>query len=139
MTKSGIDVNDARSLEQSVVNLIELVRVAIAEYDASPASKSIQLPQWQTPAPWRDTVLSNLDRALNEVRAAKSSLAAPDPMPLTLAAASLAGLGKDLEFDTCWMTKSAADGIKVALEELVLVADRIYRTGYAELARMGRV
>jgi hypothetical protein len=139
MAKSGIYDTDARLLDQSIINLIERVRAAIAEFEAGPALQNTHLPVWQSPVPWRDNVLANLDRARKEVHAAFGSLAASDSMPLTLAAASLAGLAKDLEYDSSWMTQRAADGVQAALKDLVLIADRIYRAGYADLERTGRV
>jgi len=72
-------------------------------------------------------MLPNLERYHSDLQAAMRAYHAGDIMPITLAAASYAGLSKDLEFDMSWMTEQDRAAVQKGVQQVVAVADRIHR------------
>ena len=73
------------------------------------------------------------------VHAALLAYEGGDIEPITLEAASYAGLSKDLDgYRVDWMTEPNRLAFEEALDRVVMVADRIHRLGYDELERTDR-
>jgi hypothetical protein len=139
VTSSTIDPELARSLEVASTALIDLIRQAVRDFRAAPPHGSEAWELWRTPEPWESRVLSNLERYHRHLQEAVNAFKAGDIRPITLEASSYAGLSKDLDFDTRWMTEQNRIAFEEALDRVVMVADRIHRLGYDELERTGRV
>ena len=137
MTNSAIDPNLPRSLEDASARLIDRIRQAIRDFRTAPPDGSDAWESWRTPQPWETRVLSNLERYHRHLKAAVTAYDAGDIKPITHEASSYAGLSKDLDFDTRWMTEQNRLAVEEALDHVVIVADRIHRLGYDELERAG--
>jgi hypothetical protein len=139
VTNTAIDPNLPRSLEDASTQLIDRIRQAIRDFRAAPPDGSDVWESWRTPQPWETRVLSNLERYHRHLKEAIAAYDAGDIKPITHEASSYAGLAKDLDFDMRWMTEPNRSAFEEALDRVVMVADRIHRLGYDELARTGRM
>jgi hypothetical protein len=139
VTSSSINPDLVRSFEEASAALIQRIREAIRAFDADPPAGWESWELWRTPEPWKTPVLSNLERYHGHLESASHAYEAGDIEPITLEAASYAGLAKDLDFDTRWMKERNRLAVEEALDRVVGVADQIHRLGYDELAKAGRV
>ncbi len=84
-------------------------------------------------------MLPNLEEYHSGVQAALRAYQGGDIEPITLEAASYAGLSKDLDgFHMDWMLEQDRLAVDEAIHRVVGVADQIHRLGDDELTRMGR-
>jgi len=137
MANATIDRELARSFEHGSAELIASVRNAINEFYANLPQGWEAWETWRTPKPWEARVLPNLERYHSDLKTALRAYHVGDILPITHAAASYAGLSKDLEFDMRWMTDQNRATLKKCIQELVMVADRIHHLGYEALRGTG--
>jgi hypothetical protein len=133
-----IDREMIEFFENASAQLIASVQDAIHHFYASPPTGWEAWESWRTPKPWETRALPNLESYHQELKTALGACDAGDIKPITLIAASYAGLSKDLEFDTTWMKESNQRKVRKAVEQVVLIADKIYRIGYEALTITGR-
>jgi hypothetical protein len=136
MTASEISIrmDDARELEQASQALLLRIHAAVQDFYADPPPGWRQWEEHRTPRPWERVAVANLERYAGHLRQAIRSLAAGDVEPITHAAAGYAGLSKDLDFDSQWMSSPHRGAVHAAIDRIVAVADRIHRAGYAVLS-----
>ena len=127
---SSIEGSLAKALRSASAELIACIRKAIRDFYSRPPQGWEAWDSWRTPRPWEARALPNLADYHKDLEKAIDAFKAGDLMPITLAAASYAGLSKDLDFDTSWMTKQHQAAVQNAVEKVVLVADQIHRIGY---------
>lgn len=125
-----IDERLAVSFQSASADLIQVIRKAIKDFYETPPQGWEAWDRWRTPEPWNARVLPNLEKYHINVQKALAALHAGDFMPITLAAASYAGLSKDLDFDRSWMTKENQEAVEKAVVEAVAIADQIHLIGY---------
>ena len=133
MTNTTIDNKLARSFQSASADLIARIREAIHVFYSRPPQGWESWDNWRTPKPWEARVLPNLDGYHKGLEKAIEAFQAGDMMPITLAAATYAGLSKDLDLDSTWMTKQHQLAVQEAVEKVVAVADQIHRLGYEAL------
>lgn len=80
--------------------------------------------------PWKDRGVPNLEKYHMGLQKSLVALRAGDFMPITFAAASYAGLSKDLDFDRRWMTEENQKAVQKAVVDVVSLAHQIQRIGY---------
>jgi hypothetical protein len=119
-----------RSFESATAQLTSRIRDAIHDFYTTPPIGWEVWESWRTPKPWETRALPNLERYHQELKTALGAYDAGDIKPITLIAASYAGLSKDLEFDMTWMKESNQRKVQEAVEQVVLIADKIHRIGY---------
>jgi hypothetical protein len=137
---STIDPELARSFEDASAALIDRVRQAIRDFHAAPPDHRMAWESRSTPKRWETRVLPNLEEYHSGVQVALRALQAGDIEPITLEAASYAGLSKDLDgYHMDWMLEQDRLAVDEAIHRVVGVADQIHRLGYDELEKTGRV
>lgn len=139
MAAQGITPELANALQSASEQLIAAVRTALDDFQASPPAGWQSWETWRTPRPWKDKALPNLERYHADLHGALRAHQAGDIKPITTAAAGYAGLAKDLDFDTRWMTEENRLAVDQAVDRLVEVAGDIHRLGYEALAKAGRL
>ncbi len=138
MPTATIDPELIKTFEHASAQLIARVRDAISSFYSSPPSGWEAWDTWRTPKPWETRVLPNIERYQLDLGTAARAYEAGDIKPITLTAASFAGLSKDLEFDMSWMTEQNRMAVQKAVDQVVTVADKIHRLGYEALTTTGR-
>ncbi|MCB9746781.1 MAG: hypothetical protein H6755_00050 [Candidatus Omnitrophica bacterium] len=130
MTKLNIDSNLLKDIENSSNELKTCVYKAINTFYKNSPQKLSDSEESKTPLPWEKKAIPNLERYHDELLVAIQKYYIGDIKPITLMAASYAGLSKDLDFDTSWMTDQDRIAVQKSIQNLVLAADHLYRIGY---------
>lgn len=133
-----IDHKLAIAFQSASANLITVIRKAIDDFYVAPPHGWEAWERWRTPEPWKDRVVPNLEKCHLGLQKELLALDAGDYMPITLAAASYAGLSKDLDYDRSWMSNENQEAVRKAVAELVSIAHRIHRIGYDLSKKDGR-
>jgi hypothetical protein len=137
---TSIEPDLARSFEDASATLIDRIRQAIRDFRAAPSDEQAEWELRSMPREWETRVLSNLGEYHRGVHAALRAYEVGDIEPITLEAASYAGLSKELDgYRVDWMTEPNRLAYEEALDRVIMVADRIHRLGYGELERSGRL
>lgn len=112
--------------------LIGAVQKALADFEAAPPSGWQQWESWRKPDPWRTTVLPNLERYRQGAEEGLRELRAGNAKRAFFAGQGQMGLTKKIELDSSWATPANQKAIADAIERVSVIADRIWRIGYAE-------
>ena len=139
MNNQAITRDLADALQAASERLIASIRKAINDFQANQPPGWQTWENWRTPKPWTDKALPNLDRYHRDLKAALRAYQAGDIKPITVSAAGYAGLAKDLDFDTRWMTEKNRLAVDEAVDQLVGIAGDIHRLGYQALEKVGRL